>query len=796
MKYFVLIIHISVIFILTLFAFSQTGRAAEYVPGEVLVKFKDHVNTSNMNNIHANINSVKKRGFKKIKIHHIKLPDNMNVKEAVKYYQQNPDVEYAEPNYIVYTTAPNPPDDLHNNLWGLNNTGQAFVVDGNNITGTDGADIDAPEAWDTETGTSNDIIIAVVDTGVDYNHPDLSGNIWTNTGEDIPDCDDGNDNDGNGYVDDCKGWDFVDNDNDPMDYHSHGTHVAGTIAAEGDNTEGITGVMLQAEIMPLRFLGVDGSGTTADAVSAILYANANGAHVINNSWGGSGFSQTLQNAIDASNAVVVCAAGNNGADSDSIPFYPASYTSSNIISAASTDYDDTIAPSSNFGDESVDLSAPGVSIYSTIPARADIFSDDFDDGDLLSPDWSTGGANDSWGVRSARLTDSAGNYIDDTDAWAQTPEFDLSGQDGCRLIYQMQLDTLSNDFLRVEASLNGSNWATLSSYSGTTGGFSEFIEDLTDYDGEATVYIRFRITTNGSGTADGASIDDVDITCSSSTYAGTEYTFFSGTSMAAPHVSGVSGLILAENSSLANNQVKAIILNNVDQIASVTDKVVTDGRLNADNAVQDAASSDAPTNLTAATISTSQINLSWTDNSSVESGFSIHRKTGSNKSFSEIAALSENEINYSDKGLSPGTKYYYKVQVTGASVGSFSFSNEDNATTASLPSGGGGGGGCFIATAAYGSIMHPYVKALRDFRDRYLLNSFAGKAFVRLYYKYSPPVADVIRNSEGLRFLARVLLTPLVLLVVFPYTSLFLFALISIAALFFFTRYKSRSEYC
>ena len=241
-------------------------------------------------------------------------------------------------------------------MWGLHNTGQTG--------GTSDADIDAPEAWDISTGSVS-VVIAVVDSGVDYTHPDLDANIWVNTGE--TSCTDGIDNDGNGYIDDCRGWDFVNNDNNPMDDNDHGTHVSGTIAAEGNNGIGVTGVNWTAKIMPLKFLNKKGSGTTADAIEAILYANANGAHVINNSWGGGAFSQALKDAIDASPAVVVCAAGNDGVDNDATPHYPSSYTSVNLLSVAATDDTDILATFSNYGVTSVDLGAPGVSIYSTIP---------------------------------------------------------------------------------------------------------------------------------------------------------------------------------------------------------------------------------------------------------------------------------------------------------------------------------------------------------------------------------------------------------------------------------------------
>ncbi|OQX04295.1 MAG: hypothetical protein BWK80_53960, partial [Desulfobacteraceae bacterium IS3] len=172
--------------------------------------------------------------------------------------------------------------------------------------------------------------------------------------------------------DDVRGWNFCNNSNDPKDEDGHGTHCAGIIAAVGNNGKGVTGVCWKAKIMPLKIQDKNGF-SASNAVSAILYANANGADVINNSWGGGSFSQTLKDAIDASSAVVVCAAGNGdddkiGDDNDLIPSYPSSYESANIISVAATDHHDSLRPSSNYGAVSVDIAAPGENIYSTVPA--------------------------------------------------------------------------------------------------------------------------------------------------------------------------------------------------------------------------------------------------------------------------------------------------------------------------------------------------------------------------------------------------------------------------------------------
>ena len=228
----------------------------------------------------------------------------------------NPHVQFFEPDATVETQrTPNDPD--FDSLWGLNNLGQTG--------GTLDADIDAAEAWNITTG-SGQRIVAVIDTGVDYRHEDLAANMWTNLGE-IPG--DGIDNDGNGFIDDIYGYDFANNDGDPLDDNNHGTHVAGTIGAVGNNGIGVTGVNWNVQIMALKFLQADGSGTISAAIEAIDYAVENGASISNNSWGFNGApSQALHDAVAAARSqdhIFVAAAGNGnflgfGLDNDVSPF--------------------------------------------------------------------------------------------------------------------------------------------------------------------------------------------------------------------------------------------------------------------------------------------------------------------------------------------------------------------------------------------------------------------------------------------------------------------------------------------
>jgi subtilisin family serine protease len=286
--------------------------------------------------------------------------DSLSTAGLMEQMRSMPGVVAVSPNYQRSATMV-PDDPLFGQLWGLENTGQAAgVVD---------ADIDASAAWDVVTGSGT--VIASIDTGIDYTHPDLHDNIWRNPGE-VPG--DGIDNDGNGYVDDVYGIDAYAHDTDPMDQNGHGTHVAGTMAAVGNNALGVIGVAYQAEIMDLRFLDAGGHGSDADAITCINYAIDmkvnHGVNVvaINASWGGGGNDTVLMNAVQAAaNAgiVFVAAAGNSGTNNDLFPFYPAAFATSNVVAVgASTSYDQR-ASFSDYGATSVDLFAPGSFIVST-----------------------------------------------------------------------------------------------------------------------------------------------------------------------------------------------------------------------------------------------------------------------------------------------------------------------------------------------------------------------------------------------------------------------------------------------
>jgi subtilisin family serine protease len=359
-------------------SFTALAGNTDFAEGQILVRFapqpgRTWPGSAEKNSILANAGNGKLAAARVTKEYNIvrglslvKLPGDVAVKDALVTLNNTPGVLYAEPDYkLKVMSAPQivPNDPRFSELWGLNNTGQSG--------GTPDADIDAPEAWDIATGT-NEIIVAVIDTGVDYTHPDLASNMWVNTAElnGIAGVDD----DGNGYIDDIYGYDFCNNDGNPMDDHYHGTHCAGTIGAIGNNGQGVAGVCWNVKIMALKFLDAGGSGYTDDAIECVQYAVLMGAKLSSNSWGGGSYSQALKDAIDAAgnaNQLFIAAAGNDyGNNNDINPAYPSSYTSENIIAVMATDKYDSMSGFSNYGPTSVDIGAPGTDILSCQPGSS------------------------------------------------------------------------------------------------------------------------------------------------------------------------------------------------------------------------------------------------------------------------------------------------------------------------------------------------------------------------------------------------------------------------------------------
>jgi subtilisin family serine protease len=342
-----------------------------HVEGEVLVKFNEWIPAAQRRGIHQSLDTYVVSTIPTIHVQRVAGLKGQSAAALLHAFSNLPEVEYVEPNGI-FTVTVTPDDEHYHLLWGLENTGQV-IRDG--MAGIYDADIDASDAWDLTTG-SPDIVVAVIDTGVDIDHFDLRDNIWVNPGE-IP----GNevDDDGNGYIDDINGWNFVNSSNNIFDDRGHGTHVSGTIAAQGNNGIGVTGVSWQSSIMGLKFLSDNGTGTWEDAAEAILYAASMGVRISNNSWGCQGdcFSQVVEDAIQVASEqgmLFVVAAGNNNVDNDVIPQYPCNSEIANVLCVAATDPNDIRAAFSNYGRTSVDLGAPGVDIVSTFPANRYVFN--------------------------------------------------------------------------------------------------------------------------------------------------------------------------------------------------------------------------------------------------------------------------------------------------------------------------------------------------------------------------------------------------------------------------------------
>ncbi len=320
--------------------------STEMVADHVLVALRDGVSLDDLKTIAADHGATVARVLSdgRTCVVRLEAPGLDTVDEAVKYFETaTASIAYAEPDYVRHLTSI-PNDPRYGDLWGM-------------------ARISMPDAWDLATG-SHDSVVAVIDTGMNMAHPDLAANLWVNAIE-IPG--DGVDNDGNGYVDDVNGWDFVSEDDDPEDGDGHGTHCAGTIGAVGNNANQVVGVCWNVSIMPLR-VGTSLGLMDSDIVDGIRYAARNGAKVLSNSYGGTGFSQSVYDAIEYANdrgCIFVAAAGNDTSDNDALPQYPASYDIPNVISVAATDEDDKLATFSNYGATSVDLAAPGVNIVST-----------------------------------------------------------------------------------------------------------------------------------------------------------------------------------------------------------------------------------------------------------------------------------------------------------------------------------------------------------------------------------------------------------------------------------------------
>jgi subtilisin family serine protease len=344
---------------------TQEQAPVRFREGEILVSFREGVSEKEKETIIATHGGQKKKqlrgdsGFEKLE-----LAAGHDAKTTVLQLLLNPQVQFAEPNFLIAKEDVNPNDPQFQDQWALQNSGQE--------RGQFGSDIRARSAWDKTKGAPS-TVIAVIDSGIDFTHPDLANNQWTNP---LPSAEG-----------DVHGWDFVADNGEIKDEQGHGTAVAGIIAAEGNNALGITGVMWRAGLMSLRVLDNTGTGDVAKAVEAIDYAVAHGVHVINLSWGTTGESVALKEAIERAlkrNVVVVCSAGNSGQDLDTSPYYPASFGLKDLIAVSASDNRDQLASWSNWGARKVTVAAPGTNILTTQRG-----------GGYWECEWDVGGGTDS-----------------------------------------------------------------------------------------------------------------------------------------------------------------------------------------------------------------------------------------------------------------------------------------------------------------------------------------------------------------------------------------------------------------
>lgn len=573
-----------------------------FVEGEVLVRFKLGVSTQVQRHTatnlgHRSVSEVSKN----LKISRIIIADGSDVATAVQAYQADANVEYAQPNYIYHATAV-PNDANYGQLWGMSNSGQSISNPSysTNNPGTVGSDIDAQLAWDEITDCRG-AVTAVLDTGINYTHADLAGNMWDGSGSGLPN----------------HGFDFVDNDNDPMPTgggEDHGTHVAGTIGAVGNNALGVTGVCWQARIMSVRVLGAAGSGTSADIISGIEFASDNGAGVINMSLGGefpldSFFNEAINYALDR-DVVVVVAAGNGGKDgigddNDGLGgdgnagtlYQPCGFGQDNLICVAALDQSYARAAFSNVGAVSVDIGGPGTNTLSS--SAGPEITDNFSSGWTMNGGWASSFCSPFDVLINPANYCSGGGYANNIDDRAYKT-FNLNGYAATELEYYGQIDTESGfDFFSTAMSNSGGDpfaggGNILQSGSGSTSNFLlRFNHDISSCN-SANCSLGFRLTSDSSITLRGSAI--VDFTIRTLQLNSTSYSNFSGTSMATPHVAGIATMVRAFNPNYTYTQTVEAIREGGESVIALSG-ITTTGR--AVNAMGSIAHIAEPTGLTA-----------------------------------------------------------------------------------------------------------------------------------------------------------------------------------------------------
>jgi subtilisin family serine protease len=767
----------------------KADEESPFVPNELIVRFRRGVPQEEIDAVIGGTGATVKRRLNAINYCVLTLPACLPVNQALKRFRQYKGVETVEPNYVIpLQEEPALPDDPHfrDFQWNLHNTGQSG--------GLEDADIDALEAWEVEQGSPS-VVIAVIDTGVDYAHPDLAVNIWENNGESGLETQ--VDDDGNGYVDDTRGWDFVDEDNDPMDEHGHGTHVAGIAGAVANNGVGVAGVVWNCRIMPVRAGDSGGLFTSEHAAMAIIYAAENRANVINLSWGGYDKISLIDDAMGFATAqgALICAAAGN--DNSNNPVYPAATRNEAVIAVGATDDADQKALFSNYGDW-VQVSAPGDGPAMSDSGQQGIFST-FLQG----------------GYRQMRGTSMATPHVSGTAALLFSLFPDLSA---------IEAKTQIMRSVDVLADLNGTNMTSgrVNAYRALTETYeTPFIFSVTPrqaHEGDRITILgdKFGETDAGASsvtfdpgleaealswsnsaivcqvphgaetgdlwvTTPGGTSNKVQVTLLATYYnealtdglflgAGApmgwhaddrswEYVLpfsfpFFGRNHETVHVCS-NGFLVFDDAGFHSYDNDAETLKTKVMIAPLWDDLVTTGSAGEDIYLH----SPSP----------DSVCFRW-EAKRYGTGNPVHVEA-------VLYSSGDIEFNYGSGnanlsptvGISAGRESRYHLglydgagQLENAETVVFTPVGFPAAEAGERDLGGNGNGGspCFIATAAFGSPLERHVRTLRQFRVRYLESSSLGRLFVRVYEACSPPVARFISRHETARRAVRLVLLP------------------------------------
>ena len=696
----------------------------KYTPDEVLVKFKeDKVDLANPGlitffrefNTRLSNNLSKDDVLKLGNIAVYKINNGKSVEEIINEVKNDPNVESVEPNYYSYPSDLGTNDTFKNNLWNLDNTGQTVTL-GNGLTtiGTNGADIDLARAWNVSIGTS-DIIVAVIDSGVAYDHPDLVNNMWDGT----------NCVDELGYAisGGCiHGYDFYNNSNNPAPVlSSHGTHIAGIIAGEANNSAGIAGIGRKVKIMALKCEDSNGSFDSVCIVKSIDFAIQNGAKVINASFGSGSFSSSQYDAISrfrAAGGIFVAGAGNESSDNETNHFYPSDYDLDNIISVAATDNNDQLADFSNYGSTSVDVGAPGVDIYSTVIYKKD-YIENLEAPLDLNPD-----ANSYWGLMNSTGSKllvgdtnafGVGNsYLNNSNNYITSDTVDLSGASTfsteftfgavCNDAGTTNASSIAqDDYMALEVSSDGTNFTEISKFNelsisalpksicGTDNCFNAFSLSLNNSYLNTNFKYRFHWVTDSSTTdKNGCYVYDIRVIHYPPNGANAEYDFLQGTSIATPHVAGLAAYLLSIKPTSTYSQIISNILTSGDAVASLSGKTSTGKRINAYNSVlalNPPTVPGAPTGVGTSAGDT-LVNLNWTaptDNGGAAiTDYKIEYKLTTDSTWTTFTDGVSTNLNASVTSLTNDSSYDFVISAIN-SVGTGATSSVVTATPQSVP---------------------------------------------------------------------------------------------------------------